>query len=334
VAQQGLFGGEENPGGVGPARVDDALRALGAALPAGLYLGTSSWSFPGWADLVYDRAADGALLSREGLAAYARHPLFRTVGVDRTHYRPVSAHVFGQWAEQVPEGFRFLVKAHEHCTLARFPGHARYGARARQRNDRFLDPHYAGQEVVGPWLTGLSGRHGPLLFQVAPQDPDELGGPGGFADRVHAFFSALPLLDARTGPFFSLELRTPALMTPALADALVDRRVIPCLVVHPLMPDLRTQWRLLGAGRHPAVVVRWMLRRGLDFAAAQDRYRPFDKLVDPDPDTRSTIAALCAAMALRDQPVWVIANNKAEGCSPLTLRALADELVGRLAASG
>jgi hypothetical protein len=34
-----------------------------------LYLGTSSWTLPGWKGLVYDREATPARLSREGLAA-------------------------------------------------------------------------------------------------------------------------------------------------------------------------------------------------------------------------------------------------------------------------
>ena len=73
-----------NAGGLGPAAVSPALIELGRSLPPALYLGTSSWSFPGWAGLVYDRSADPSRLSREGLVAYARHPVLRAVGIDRT----------------------------------------------------------------------------------------------------------------------------------------------------------------------------------------------------------------------------------------------------------
>jgi hypothetical protein len=53
-------------------------------------MGTSSWGFGGWGGIVWDRAYPDDRLSREGLGAYAAHPLLRTVGVDRTHYRPMS----------------------------------------------------------------------------------------------------------------------------------------------------------------------------------------------------------------------------------------------------
>ena len=39
-----------------------------------------SWSFPGWSGLVYDRASTETELARNGLGAYAAHPLFRSVG--------------------------------------------------------------------------------------------------------------------------------------------------------------------------------------------------------------------------------------------------------------
>src|SRR5512135_3008193 len=81
---------ERAPEPPAPAPTTEALRALGGRLPRDVRFGTSSWSFPGWTGLVYAREAGPDLLAREGLPAYARHPLFRTVGVDRTFYGPVT----------------------------------------------------------------------------------------------------------------------------------------------------------------------------------------------------------------------------------------------------
>src|SRR5215467_7162209 len=120
---------ERPPEPPAPAPASEALRELGGHLPREVRLGTSSWSFPGWTGLVYAREAGADVLAREGLPAYARHPLLRVVGVDRTFYGPVTAEVLRGWAEAVPRDFRFLVKAHEALTLPRFPRHERYGAR-------------------------------------------------------------------------------------------------------------------------------------------------------------------------------------------------------------
>ena len=81
---------------------------LAARLPETLFLGTSSWAFPGWSGLVYDARAPRELLAREGLGAYSRHPLLRAVGIDRSWYAPLSAAVFAAYAAQVPPHFRFL----------------------------------------------------------------------------------------------------------------------------------------------------------------------------------------------------------------------------------
>ncbi len=99
------------PADIGPADASPEIATLGRSLPRGAYLGTSSWAFPGWAGIVYDRPGAESALSRRGLAAYSRHPVLRAVGIDRTFYAPIGARDFAAYAEQVPPGFRFLVKA-------------------------------------------------------------------------------------------------------------------------------------------------------------------------------------------------------------------------------
>ena len=63
--------------GVRPVTVDDALHTLAGALPQRLRLGTSSWTYPAWAGLVWDAEYAETQLSKHGLAAYAAHPLLR-----------------------------------------------------------------------------------------------------------------------------------------------------------------------------------------------------------------------------------------------------------------
>src|ERR1043165_5562380 len=74
----------DDGGAVGPAPVGSDVADLARELPHQLYLGTSSWFFPGWRGLVWDRATDEATLSRHGLRAYAQHP---PLGTGRRHRR-------------------------------------------------------------------------------------------------------------------------------------------------------------------------------------------------------------------------------------------------------
>jgi uncharacterized protein YecE (DUF72 family) len=322
--QLDLFGAPSPaPRGVGPAPISAEVAALAARLPAGVRLGTSSWSFPGWAGIVYDRAASTATLARRGLAAYARHPLLRTVGVDRTYYAPIAAEDFAAYAAAVPDDFRFLVKAPEALTIARFPDHARYGEQRGAPSAAFLDPAYATDAICAPLAGGLGDKAGVLVFQFPPQAPAQLGGPQRFAERLHRFFDALP-----RGLTYAAELRNEALFTSAYRAALDAAGACHVINVHPTMPPPTAQAERLARSGAPAVIVRWMLGHGQRYEEARERYLPFDRLVDEDPASRAAIAALCRAGSARGHDVYVVINNKAEGSAPLSALRLAAAIAG------
>ena len=73
------------------ADFDESLARLGRLLPRSVHLGTSSWYFPGWRDLVWRGDHSESQLARHGLSAYAQHPLFRCAGIDRTFYQPLTS---------------------------------------------------------------------------------------------------------------------------------------------------------------------------------------------------------------------------------------------------
>ncbi len=342
--------GRSGVGGVGAAVPEAEVADLGRRLPAGLHLGGSTWSFPGWAGLVYDRVYPQARLARDGLAAYARHPLLRAAGIDRTHYRPLPAEELARYAAVVPEDFLFLVKAHDACTLARFPDHERYGAERGRPNPRFLDAAYAAAEVVAPYAEGLGARGGALLFQFAPQD---LGPAPRFAARLHGFLAALP-----RGPLYAVELRNRELLTADYAAALAAAGACHCLTVHPRMPSVRIQAEVTGAvaappasgadreaagalpaaagdepplsaaGQLPLTVGRWLLGGGATYEEAGRRFAPFNRLAAPDPAARTALAELARAALAAGRRFLLTVNNNAEGSAPLSIAALVREMVG------
>jgi uncharacterized protein YecE (DUF72 family) len=298
---------------------------LGARLPREVRLGSSSWSFPGWTGIVYARDASQVQLARAGLPAYARHPLLRTVGIDRTFYGPVPTETFRAWANAVPAEFRFLAKAHEELTLFHFPQRARYGARQGERNPRFLDAAYAADVVVAPFVEGLGSKGGPLVFQFPPQDVVRLGGPQRFAERLHGFLDALPV-----GPLYGVEVRNRELLIPAYAEALAAARVVPVLAAWGSMPPVKEQAERTRASHAPALVVRWMLHAGFGYEEARELYAPFDQLVNEDVPMRTAIAELAVASWREGRAVYVTINNKAEGSAPVSAERLARSIVQRL----
>jgi uncharacterized protein YecE (DUF72 family) len=309
--------------------VPEETRALAARLHPDLRLGTSSWSFPGWVGIVYDRSAREAALARGGLAAYGAHPLLRTVGIDRTYYRPIAAADFAAYAAAVPEHFRFLCKAHEWATapLREEPagrdaaGEPRSRGR-REANPYFLDPGYATDVIVRPFAEGAGPRAGPLVFQFSPLGRQLIARPEAFADRLGEFLLRLP-----RGPLYAVELRNAALLTPHYAEVLAAAGVAHCYNVHHSMPPPDVQARVLAVQSAPAAVVRWMLHHKWDYEGARTAYEPFDRLVDEDLPSRRAIAELVRTALRAGRPAYVIINNKAEGSSPLSVIRLAEEIV-------
>jgi uncharacterized protein YecE (DUF72 family) len=322
---------------VATAWLDEELFALGRRLPASVYLGTSSWSFPGWQGIVYSRAHTEAQLARHGLAAYAQHPLLRMVGIDRGYYQPIAASEFARYASQVPESFRFLVKAPALVTDAVLRGER--GA-PLEPNPQFLDATVAADRFVQPALEGLGVRAGPLLFQLPPLPREQTTGDGAHAtiERLGAFFSALPRRVGDLTPLYAAELRNAELLTPRFVRMLRDTAVRLTLGVHARMPAPARQsaalraldahesegddWRLKGP-----LVVRWNLHAGFRYEDAKQRYAPFDRLIDPDIATRGTLVHLVHVALKSGQPAYIVANNKAEGSAPLTLIELARAVV-------
>ena len=314
--QLSLFGDSDTPPRVRSVAPSPTHQALARRLPENLYLGCSSWSFPGWEGLVYEGRGTKTELARNGLAAYAAHPLLTSVGIDRTYYAPLSAAEFANYREAVPEAFRFLVKAHQLCTIASLK--APNGQSTE--NPSFLDPSYARDEVIGPYAEGLKQKAGVLVFQFPPQSLAAMGGRHGFAEKLHAFLDGLP-----SGPSYATEVRNPELLTPTYFQALSDQNASHCFNVHPTMPILDEQRRLADASQASAVVVRWMLQRDRAYEAAREEFAPFNRLVDEDTTSRRQIAAAIRA-APSHRPVFVIVNNKAEGSAPLSIFRLAEYL--------
>ncbi|TVR64143.1 MAG: DUF72 domain-containing protein [Gemmatimonadales bacterium] len=297
----------------GPAApVDLAARApelagLAGALSSRLRLGTSSWSFPGWEGLVYDRAARPGVLARHGLAAYARHPLLRAVGVDRSYYEAPSRAVFEGYRRQVPDDFRFMVKADRRLTTPEEPF--------------FLDPQWARERVLAPAHQGLGETLGVLLLQFSPLPPERVGGPRRFAERLYRF-----LRDLASPVPVAVELRTPALLTPDYGQALRHGGAVHGYVAHPRMLALDRQQEIVPPRSGEPVLVRWMLAPGASYEATREAWAPFDALRAPDPGTREVVAGLVRAGLQGGSDVVVIVNNKAEGSSPLSIEALARHL--------
>jgi uncharacterized protein YecE (DUF72 family) len=87
--------------------ITSAVTATRASV-AGLYVGTSGWSYPTWKPGFYPADARPP----DFLRYYAER--FATVELNTTGYRLPREELFERWAEQTPDGFLFAPKLNAH----------------------------------------------------------------------------------------------------------------------------------------------------------------------------------------------------------------------------
>lgn len=311
-------------GGVEAAPDSVPLQTLRQTLPANLRMGTSSWSYPGWIGSVWAREYPPQRLSKQGLSAYARHPLLRAVSLDRAFYQPLVANQYAAYAAQVPDDFRFVVKAPAQIVDAMMRDESGHTLSV---NPCFLDAELALGLFAEPALTGLRHKLGALVFQLSPL-PDWLTQEiPSFLLRLGAMLEALPAMrHIAPDAVVAVEVRNPEWLTPAFVSTLRKAGATYCLGLHAKMPPIEQQLPILRALWPGPLVCRWNLHRkhgAYGYEDAKRLYGNFDQLVDPDIETRSTLARVITGTTGAGYPAYVTIGNKAEGSAPLSVAALA-----------
>ena len=93
------------------------------------------------------------------------------------------------------------------------------------------------------------------------------------------------------------------------------------------MPSIGEQLLLHDSITAGMVVARALLRPGRGYAQAVDAFAPYDRIQDENGALRADLVALARTAINLRIPAYVIVNNRAEGCSPLTIAAVAAMLL-------
>ena len=288
---------------------------LAARIDRRIRFGTSSWSFPGWQGLVYSRTMTNSALSRDGLREYARHPLLRTVGIDRSFYAPIPDADLQRYASQLPDGFLACTKAGASVTSAVALG-ARGGEPAA--NPHYLSPTVFMDEMLTPFSRHFRRFSGPFLLGFPPL-------PRGVSLSATEFLGGLDhMLGALPRDFhYAVELRERAWLTAEYAQVLRVHGASHVFNYWSRMPLPAAQAELVAPESQPLNVIRLLLPPGTRYEQQREAFRPFDKVLAPDPVMRSQVVRLARRSVAAGRDVFILVNNKAEGCSPLTVMELA-----------
>jgi uncharacterized protein YecE (DUF72 family) len=238
---------------------------------------------------------------------------------------------FAEYASQVDQDFRFVVKAPSLITDALIRDESGRGMRT---NAHFLNVAEAIQMFVEPALEGLAHRLGALVFQISPLPTSWLSRMPELISRLHHLLSAIPdFHHVAPDAVVAVEVRDREWLTPQFVQALRETGATYCMGLHAKMPPISEQLPILRALWPGPLVCRWNLNPlhgAYGYEDAQQAYEPYDKMIDPDVETRAMLAKVIAGTAKAGQNVYVTLSNKAEGSAPLSVIELTKTLHHRL----
>ena len=308
-----LFEGAES---LPPPRHD--LVELAARIPSTIRLGTSTWTYDGWAGDVYTRDYRGAEPAKR-LEEYGRYPLFRTVGIDSAFYEPPSERTLAAYAKALPPGFPCVSKVWDRITARRFNQDRRWGNLAGQRNPDFLNAQLFKDAVLLPHARAFRDHSGCFVFEFQAMRGKDLPDVGVWAEELNGFLEQLPA-DFR----YAVELRNPELLHDLHGVVLRRHGVAHVFNSWTEMPPIGEQLDLPWTFPAEFTIARALLKPGRKYEDAVRQFEPYDRVREEQPELRRDLLRLMAEAVRRRIEALVIVNNRAEGNAPGTIRALAE----------
>ncbi len=292
----------------------------------GVYLGTSSWKYPGWMRLAYtpERYEFRGEFSESRfddrcLTEYAE--TFPAVGVDATYYTfPTEKFAAGLGA-QVPDGFQFGFKATDEITCKRFPLLPRFAERRGQPNANFLKVDLFVRRFLEP-LEVIRPKVGIVMFEFSRFYAPDFARGRDFVGALDRFLGALPK-DWRYG----VEVRNRNLLHPEFFAMLAGHGVAHIFNQWSGGTALEFQLAQAGCWTAPHSAARLLIRPGSDYEECTRRLSPFDQLREPFPKARNAaIEMVRTALKRNAGPTFVFFGNKLEGSSVLSAKAVVEGL--------
>ncbi len=299
-----------------------------AAADEGLYLGTSSWKYPGWLGRIYETSRylyrgkfSETRFNRLCLQEYGT--LFHTVGVDAAYYQFPGERLLKEWFSATPETFVYSMKVTDDITLKRFPNLPRFGERAGKINPDFLNGQKFIELFLGP-CAPWQDRVGVLMFEFSRFYPSDFARGREFVEALDVFLSGLP-----KGWRYGVEIRNGSFLQSEYFDVLKKHGVSHVFTSWEGMPSLEEQVALPGAlDTAEFLAGRLLLKPGRAYADAVRAFSPYSELKEPCPSARKGAVALLKAA--RSKPgkakAYLYVNNRLEGNAPQTIQAILESL--------
>lgn len=309
-----------------PFEREQLKQRLSELAEQGVFVGTSSWKYPGWCGMLYEQARyeyRGKLaqsrFNRHCLAEYAQ--VFHTVCVDAAYYTfPTEKYLQGL-AEQTAPGFRFGLKVTDAVTIKKFPKLERFGELAGKPNEQFLNADLFIGEFLRPCET-IRSQIGLLMFEFSRFWRADYQHGRHFIEDLDGFLGRLP-----KGWPYGVEIRNRNWLKPAYFECLARHQVAHVYNSWEAMPPVDEQMALPGSRTLAELVAaRFLLKPGRPYEQAVKLFQPYAQLKEVNEEARSagrTLIAQGQAAGVK-QRTFVFVNNRLEGNALETIAAMVE----------
>ena len=303
----------------------DKMKEAAASLAErGVFVGTSSWKYPGWRGQIYDEDRyvwrgkfSESRFQQLCLAEYAE--VFKTVCVDAAYYKFPDRHYLQTMAEVVPDDFRFGLKVTDEITIKRFSNLPRFGLRAGKPNENFLNADLFNSAFLAS-CEPFKQKIGVLLFEFSKFYPSDYELGRDFATDLDAFLGKLP-----QGWPYGVEIRNKHFLHADYFAMLQRHQVAHIFNSWTEMPAVSEQMRLEGSRTNPGLrAARFLLKPGRGYEQSVKLFEPYNDIKDPNPDARAAGAALVreGVEAGPQRRTFIFVNNRLEGNALQTIAAM------------
>jgi uncharacterized protein YecE (DUF72 family) len=306
----------------------EAVRRKVAALAEkGVFIGTSSWKYPGWRGMLYDEARyvtrgrfSEARFERECLAEYAE--VFKTVCVDGAYYRFPDRRYLDSLRSKVSEDFRFSFKVTDEISIKKFTNLPRFGERAGKPNENFLNAGLFASAFLGP-CEAFRANIGLLIFEFSHFYPTDYAHGRDFVAALDQFFGQIP-----KGWPYGVEIRNKHFLHPDYFAMLARHGVTHVFNSWGSMPSVDEQMALPESRTNPELCgARFLLKPGRKYEEAVKLFSPYVRTKEPNPEAREAGANLIREGLTATQPrkTFIYVNNRLEGNALSTIEAMLEQ---------
>jgi uncharacterized protein YecE (DUF72 family) len=285
----------------------------------GVFFGSSSWKYPGWTGMVYNRTYPSKrVFDQECIAEYSE--VFPTVCADFALYDFPDSKKMDAIFQSTSDGFKVSLKVTDRITIKRYPNLPRHGGNAGKENPDFLNIHLFEEAFLKP-VEALKEKRGAIIFEFSTFYPYTGVTYEKFVEIIDEFLSRLP-----QGYEYAIELRNKEFLTPEYLQMLEGHGVAHVLNNWTRMPPIVEQIQLGGVLTGKFSVARALLKPGRTYQEAVDTFQPYDKIKEENPELRVGLAEAVRRCIADGKTLYAYVNNRAEGNSPKTIEGILDIL--------